>query len=31
MKRFCLTAALVAITASAPALAADVGMSISVG
>ena len=31
MKRFCLAAALVAITASAPALAADVGMSISVG
>ena len=31
MKRLCLAATLVAITASAPALAADVGVSISVG
>lgn len=31
MKRFCLAASLLAITASAPALAADVGVSISVG
>ena len=31
MKRFCFAAALAAITASTPALAADVGVSISVG
>jgi len=31
MKRFCFAAALAAITASAPALAADVGVSINVG
>ncbi len=31
MKRFCFVAALAAITASTPALAADVGVSISVG
>ncbi|MBI5911064.1 MAG: hypothetical protein HY848_14070 [Betaproteobacteria bacterium] len=31
MKRFCFVAALVVITASTPALAADVGVSISVG
>ena len=31
MKRFCVAASLLAITASAPALAADVGVSISVG
>ena len=31
MKRFCFVATLVVITASAPALAADVGVSISVG